>query len=202
MGSGKGCDTSGVTLIMHRWSAPAVVALLLLVPALAGADQPSGGARHASASNAFREGLLLDTFGKWQVRKGLLDKTYLLIGESSGTGEGYFWLHCDQNRLMTVAVPLAERTGHERLRSHAVVIRADTGAVRSLDLMVFESFVAVAMDYDGGRNDKVSHFIDVLRAAKEKVTISYAHKTFEYDVTQLPAAEARFQQLCNRAATY
>ena len=39
---------------------------------------------------------------------------------------------------------------------------------------------------------------EVLRAAKEKVTISYAHKTFEYDVTQLPAAQARFQQLCNR----
>jgi hypothetical protein len=191
----------GVTLIAHRWGMPAAMALSLLVPALAGADSPSGEARHASASNALREGQLLDTFGKWQIRKGLLDKTYLLIGESSGKSEGYFWLHCDQNRLMTVAVPLADRTGHDRLRSHAVVIRADTGAVRSLNLMVFESFVAVAMDYDGGRNANVSDFIDVLRAAKEKVTISYAHKSFEYDVTQLPAAEARFQQFCSRAAT-
>jgi hypothetical protein len=194
--------TVGVDLITHRWGAPVLLALSLLVPALAGADQPSNEARPASASNAFREGLLLDSFGKWQIRKGLLDHTYLLIGESSGKSEGYFWLHCDQNRLMTVAVPLAERTGHERLRSHAVVIRADTGATRSLDLMVFESFVAVAMDFDGGRNAKVSDFIEVLRAAKEKVTISYAHRTFEYDVTQLPAAETRFQQLCNRTASY
>jgi hypothetical protein len=115
-------------------------------------------------------------------------------------GEGHFWLHCDQNRLMTVAVPLAERNGQERLRSHAVKIRADTGAARDMSLVVFESFVAIAIDYDGGRNDKVADFLSVLRAAKEKVTISYAHKSFDYDVTQLQDAQARFLQLCNRSS--
>jgi len=69
-----------------------------------------------------------------------------------------------------------------------------------MSLVVFESFVAVAMDYDGGRNDKVTDFINVLRAAKETVTISYAHKTYQYDVTELPAAQARFQQLCSRSS--
>jgi hypothetical protein len=38
--------------------------------------------------------------------------------------------------------------------------------------------VAVAMDYEGGHNDNVSDFVDVLRAAKKTVTISYANKTF------------------------
>jgi hypothetical protein len=148
----------------------------------------------------FRQGTLIDTFGRWQVRKGLVDNTYLLIGESSGSGEGHFWLHCDQNRLMTVAVPLAEHNGQEHLRSHAIRIRADTGAAREMDLVVFESFVAVAMDFEGGRNDKVADFVDVLRSAKQTVTISYAHKNFEYDVSQLPAAQARFLQLCGRSA--
>ena len=41
---------------------------------------------------------------------------------------------------------------------------------------------------------------NVLRAAKETVTISYAHKTYQYDVTELPAAQARFQQLCSRSS--
>jgi hypothetical protein len=45
------------------------------------------------------------------------------------------------------------------------------------------------IDYEGGHNNKVADFIDVLRGAKETVTISYANKTFEYDVTQLPTAE-------------
>jgi hypothetical protein len=48
-----------------------------------------------------RQGALLDTFGKWEIRKGLIDNTYLLTGESTGDGEGRFWLHCDQNSMMT-----------------------------------------------------------------------------------------------------
>jgi hypothetical protein len=39
-------------------------------------------------------------------------------------------------------------------------------------------------------------------ARKETVTISYANKTFEYDVTQLPTAEARFLQLCNQTSAH
>jgi hypothetical protein len=69
-----------------------------------------------------------------------------------------------------------------------------------MSLVVFESFVAVAMDYEGGRNDKVADFLDVLRSAKDTVTISYAYTSFDYDVTRLPAARARFQELCNRPA--
>ena len=46
----------------------------------------------------------------------------------------------------------------------------DTGAERAMDLIVFESFVAVAVDYEGGRNNKVADFIDVLRAAKKTLS--------------------------------
>jgi hypothetical protein len=55
--------------------------------------------------------------------------------------------------------------------------------------------VAVAIDY---AHNKVADFIDVLRAAKETATISYADRTFEYDVTQLPAAP----QLCNETSAH
>jgi len=123
----------------------------------------------------------------------------VLVGESAATGEGHFWLHCDQNNLITVAVPLIERTGSDRLRSHAITIRADTGLEREMSFIVFDNFVAVAIDYEGARNDKVADFLDVLHAAKETVTISYADRSFDYDVAQLPAAQSRFQELCNRA---
>ena len=192
----------GLPLFPHRRGLLAAVASLLAVPAWAEVGGPADAGRHASEREAFRQGLLLKTFGKWQIRKGFVSNTYLLIGESTGDEKGHFWLHCDQNHLMTVAVPLAERNGQDRLRSFAVTIRADTGAERSMSLVVFESFVAVAIDYEGGYNEKVADFIDVLRAAKETVTISYAHNTFEYDVTQLPAAQARFLQLCDQTSAH
>ena len=171
---------------------------ILAMPVWAQVGASTDAEHPASAGEAFREGVLLDTFGKWQIRKGLVDNTYLLIGESTGDGAGHFWLHCDQNHLMMVAVPLAERNGRDRLRSHALTIRADTGAERVMDFIVFESFVAVAIEYGGGSNEKVTDFIEVLRAAKETITISYAHNTFEYDVTQLPAAHARFLEFCDQ----
>lgn len=191
--------SQGVTLFWHRWGVLTAFAVMLPVSAWA---EPGAAVNTGTDTAGYRQGVLLDTFGNWQVRRGLVDNTYLLIGESSGDGEGHFWLHCDQNHLMTVAVPLAERNGQERLRSHGIKIRADTGAARDMSLVVFESFVAVAIDYDGGRNDKVADFLNVLRAAKEKVTISYAHKSFDYDVTQLPAAQARFLHLCNRTSAH
>jgi hypothetical protein len=101
--------------------------------------------------------------------------------------------------LITVAVPLMELSGSDRLRSHKITIRLDTGRERELSLVVFENFVAVAVDYEGGGNNKVADFLDVLRASNQTVTISYGDKSFEYDVDGLPAAQARFQELCRRA---
>ena len=81
-----------------------------------------------------------------------------------------------------------------------MTIHADTGLTRAMSLVVFEDFVAVAIDFNGGRNDKVADFLDVLRSAKETVTISYSDHNFEYDVTQLPAAQVRFRELCSLPA--
>jgi hypothetical protein len=86
-----------------------------------------------------------------------------------------------------------------RLRSRTIIIRSDTGVERALSLVVFENFVAVAVDYEGGGNNKVADFLDVLRASNDTVTISYGEKSFEYDVERLPTARARFQELCRRA---
>jgi|SRR5262245_28321530 len=191
-----------LTLSRLRWPVLAAIALLVPLQINARAETPKTVEADRSVDTApFRQGVLLATFGNWEIRKGLIDNTYLLIGESAGDSGGHFWLHCDQNNLITVAVPLAERTGRERLRSHAITVRSDTGVRRAMSLVVFESLVAVAIDYDGGRNDKVADFLDVLRAAKEKVTISYAYNSFDYDVTLLPEARARFQELCSRHAT-
>ena len=176
----------------------AIVSLLSVV-VTARADTPATPVAHQT--EPFRQGALIDTFGQWEIRKGLIDHTFLLIGASKGDGQGHFWLHCDQNNLITVAVPLLERP-HDRVRSHPVTIRADTGLTRAMSLIVFEDFVAVAIDYDGARNDKVADFLDVLRSAKETVTISYSDHSFDYDVTQLRAAQARFRELCSRPARH
>jgi hypothetical protein len=169
------------------------VALILPLQAWAQADTSK------EPTQYFRQGRLLDAFGKWEIREGLIGNTYLLIGESARDGEGYFWLHCDQNKLITIAVPLLERReAWDRLRSYAITIRSDTGLKREMSLIVFENFVAVAIDYEGAHNGNVAGFLEVLRAAKETVTIAYAQRNYDYDVAQLPAARARFRELCNR----
>ena len=188
-------DVAGVTLVPHRWGVLAAIGSMLAMPAWAEDGAPADVAN----PEAFRQGLLLDTFGKWQIREGLANNTYLLIGGSTGDAEGHFWLHCDKKNLITVALPLAERPGSDRLRSQAITIRSDTGLKRAMSLIVFENFVAIAIDYEGARNDKVADFLDVLHAAKETVTISYADRNFDFDVAQLPAAQSRFQELCNQA---
>ena len=133
-------------MLPHRWRLAAAIAVILPY-AWAHADvvKVVPGGDHQTDAAPVRQGALLHTFGKWEIRKGLIDNTYLLTGESTGDGEGRFWLHCDQNSMMTVAVPLAERTGQERLRSQAVTIRSDTGIKRAMSFIVFENVVAVAM---------------------------------------------------------
>jgi hypothetical protein len=153
----------------------------------------------ADPAQTFHQGQLLDTFGNWQIREGLTANTYRLIDKDASNGESQFWLHCDQHNLITVAVPLKELSGSDRLRSHKITIRSDTGRERELSLVVFENFVAVAVDYQGGGNNKVAEFLGILDASNQTVTISYGDKKFEYAVNGLRAAQARFQDLCRRA---
>ena len=152
----------------------------------------------ADTAQAFRQGDLLEASGKWEIHAGLGANTYLLIGKSTSDNESQFWLHCDQRKLVTIAVPLIELSGSDRLRSRTITIRSDTGLERGLSLVVFENFVAVAIDYEGASNNKVADFLDVLRASKAAFTISYGDKSFEYDVDGLRIAEAHFHDLCQR----
>jgi hypothetical protein len=71
----------------HRWLWLVASALSLPVQVAAQADvaQPAKVERQA-ADSPFRQGVLLGTFGNWEIRKGLIDNTYLLIGESSPGG--------------------------------------------------------------------------------------------------------------------
>jgi hypothetical protein len=190
---------AGPSLLTHRWHLLITFALAIPAQTWAQADT-SKRAEQPEAAQAFTQGNLLDTFGKWEIRTGLGGNSYLLIGKSAGDGESQFWLHCDQRNLITVAVPLMELSGSDRLRSRKITIRSDTGLEREFSLVVFENFVAVAIDYQGGSNNKVADFLDVLRASQETVSISYGDKSFVYDVNGLPAAQARFQELCRHVA--
>ena len=135
-------------------------------------------------------------FDNWEIRQGLLDHSYMLIGRSR-EGEGYFWLNCDVNGFLNVAVPLVERNGRDRLRSFLVTVWSDEQKRHELSLVVFENFVALAVAYQGGRNDKLETFLDVLQTARQTFAIAYDNRVFQFDVSKLPEARARFMQLCN-----
>jgi hypothetical protein len=134
-------------------------------------------------------------FDNWEVRQGLLDHSYMLIGRSR-EGEGRFWLNCDVNGFINVAVPLLKRSGRDRLRSFPVTVWSDAQKRHELSLVVFENFVALAIGYQGGRNDKLETFLDVLQTAKQNFAIAYDDRVFQFDVRKLPEARARFTQLC------
>jgi hypothetical protein len=134
-------------------------------------------------------------FDNWEVRQGLVDHSYMLIGRSR-EGEGHFWLNCDVNGFMNVAVPLVERNGRDRLRSFPVTVWSDEQKRHELSLIVFENFVALAIAYQGGRNDKLETFLDVLQTARRTFAIAYDDRVFQFDVGKLPEAHARFMQLC------
>jgi hypothetical protein len=135
-------------------------------------------------------------YDNWEVRQGLVDHSYMLIGRSR-EGEGHFWLNCDVNGFLNVAVPLVERNGRDRLRSFLVTVWSDEQKRHELSLVVFENFVALAVAYQGGRNDKLETFLDVLQTARQTFAIAYDNRVFQFDVSKLPEARARFMQLCN-----
>jgi len=140
------------------------------------------------------------SFDNWQIRQGLIDHSYLLIAESRGH-TGRFWLSCDSSGSLNVAVPLNGKYGRDRLRSFPVTIWSDQRKREELNFLVFENFVAVAMDYDGGQNPKLEAFLNALQTAKQTFTISYDNSVFEFDVGGLPAAHARFRELCGPRRT-
>jgi hypothetical protein len=135
-------------------------------------------------------------FDNWEIRHGLLDHSYMLIGRSR-EGDGHFWLHCDSNGFINIAVPLVERNGRDRLRSFPVTVWSDEQKRHELSLVVFENFVALAIAYQGGRNEKLETFLDVLQTARRTFAIAYDSRVFQFDVSKLPEARARFMQLCN-----
>ena len=145
-----------------------------------------------------RDGLTqVISFDNWEIRQGLVENSYLLIGRSRAEN-GHFWLNCDSNGLVNVAVPLLERNGRDRLRSLPITVWSDDQKRQELNLIVFENFVAVALEHGGARNDKLEFFLNTLQTAKRTFAISYNDRIFEYDVAKLPAARARFAQLCSR----
>ena len=155
----------------------------------------SGAAADSLTEPSTREAQQSIAFDNWEVRQGLLDHSYMLIGRSR-EGEGHFWLNCDVNGFMNVAVPLVERNGRDRLRSFPVTVWSDEQKRHELSLIVFENFVALAIAYQGGRNDKLETFLDVLQTARQTFAIAYDDRVFQFDVGKLPEAHARFMQLC------
>ena len=78
-------------MLPHRWRLAAAIAVILPFHAWAQADAVKvAPGDHQTDAAPVRQGALLDTFGKWEIRKGLIGNTYLLTGESTGDGEGRF----------------------------------------------------------------------------------------------------------------
>jgi hypothetical protein len=176
---------------MNRFLRASIALLAVAMAAAAATITDSQGAPPSD------ETFQVAAFDNWEIQPGRVGSSYLLIGRSREQN-GQLWLNCDPNGLLNVAVPLNEINGRDRLRSFPVTIWSDGRNRHELSLLVFENFVAVAMDYRGGSNDKLATFLDVLRAAKQTFAMSYGDRVFEFDVAKLPAAHARFMQLCGR----
>ncbi len=158
---------------------------------------PPGTAQHAVRA----DGRPIGTYDNWAIRQLQDDRTYILVGQATGKQRGHLWLHCNQQGLLTVAVPMLDKAKRrEPLRSQLVSVKSDDSSLRELSLMVFESFVAIAMDYDKSRDTRVAAFVDGLGNARDTFALSYDRTTLEFNVRQFPAARTRFFELCARLA--
>jgi hypothetical protein len=161
-------------------------------------DPPPGTALHATKA----DGRLVASYDNWAIRQLKDDKTYILVGQATGRQHGHLWLHCNAQGLLTVAVPMVEKAKkRERLRSQILSVRSDDSAMRELSLTVFESFVAIAMDYDKSRDERVAAFVDGLGNASNTFAVSYDRTTLEFNVRQFRPARTRFFELCDRMAS-
>ena len=95
--------------------------LLTIIALLAAADALAADPQITLARN---EAPQVISFDNWEIRKGLVEHSYMLVGQSRAR-EGQFWLNCDSNGLVNVAVPLVERNGRDRLRSFPVTVWSD-----------------------------------------------------------------------------
>ena len=167
----------GTRVALLKWVRPSFALRWLLVTAFAlvlqvhawGQTDRSEITNQVDTVQAFRQGVLVDTFGKWEIRTGLIDHTYLLVGESAPDGEGHFWLHCDKKNLITVALPLVERPGSDRcarmpvrcgrvLRCRDAVARGDhlRDGARAVCVTCIEIIRSRAFSADDGqRHDQV-----------------------------------------------
>jgi hypothetical protein len=84
----------------------AIVALLTAADALAADPQ---------ITPARNEAPHVMSFDNWEIRSGLVEHSYMLIGQSRAR-DGQFWFSAaDSDSLVNVAVPLVERNGRDRL---------------------------------------------------------------------------------------
>jgi hypothetical protein len=141
---------------------------------------------------------LVERFDNWEVRHTPGSKNYFLIGIPADKA-GQFWLMCEERNILTVAVSMGGKGTQRSLqKSQLVTLRVDDSAPRSFSFLIFESFVALATEFPGTADSRVSAFMDALRDVKNSLVLTYDQTSHQFDVTQLPGARDRFLKLCGR----
>jgi len=143
----------------------------------------------------------VEKFENWEVRQPPGNKSYFLIGQPVD-GSGQLWLQCEHNSFLTVAITMVGKAGRKgSQKSQSVGLQVDEARPRQFNFVVFESFVALAIETPGTSDDRVAAFLDALRDAKNSLVLTYDDTSHQFDVTQLPKARVRFLKLCGRATS-
>jgi hypothetical protein len=144
-------------------------------------------------------GNVMEKFNNWEVRQLPGNNTYFLVGEPLDS-VGQLWLQCEHKSFLTVAVSMSGKGGRQGLqKSQVVTLKVDDAAPRDFNFIVFESFVAMATEFPGATDERVSGFMEALRDVKNNLVLTYDHTSHQFGVADLPKARARFLQLCGRS---
>lgn len=170
-----------------------LIALMLLAVPAAVSAQPDG-EMPLGFSNTRR----IESFANGDIRHSPASDIYFfVVGATDKSGR--FWLQCERRGPFTVAIALAG-AGDKPQRSQLVTLRADGGPPRTLDLVVFDNFVAIASRHEGKPTENASIFMQMLEGAQRTFTVSYGGQSHEFDVGGLAAPRKRFLELCRRVA--
>jgi len=100
----------------------------------------------------------IEAFSNGDIRHSSSADVYFMVVQATDNA-GQFWLQCEKRGQFTVAVAMIGATDKLQ-RSQVVTIRPDDGAVRKLDLIVFENFVAIATRFEGRADENASVFME------------------------------------------
>jgi hypothetical protein len=140
------------------------------------------------------------SFGNWRIFFIPDNKTYNLVGSTTGDVAGSFTVQCHSEKgaaslMIPIWTPDLKPYGKAVI---PITVWSDINEAKEIDLYVTRGLLAVDVNSSAGRSDNVPIFVGILADAKQYFAFSYLGRTFEFDAKFLRVARQKFGEECSK----